>query len=334
MSFNIDFNTDDLFNNIKEVQPEKNNFGADERFWKLSRNDDDIGLARIRLLPTDATIDGEQRVLPFIRVYKYELNVKKFGSKRFFTIDSPQNVGLPDPIYKLRSELYKIKDNPEVEKILEGIRRPEKYIANVFVRNDPIKPENTGRVALWEFGKKLKEKFVAWRTPSQEDIAMGAKPIDVWNLKSGNDIKLVMRKAGGFYNYDDTSYYDAQPITTDKAEFEKIMNGRHNATEWFSKEHYMSEDEIIAKLLWLFDGTQAEDTLKTIGSFLYAGGGASVAPTQVKAAQTQNNTAEVSQNTQKTENTQTTQSTPAPQNETPASENSTGDEELSFLDDF
>ena len=326
--FNIDFNTDELFSNIKEVQPETNKFGADERFWKLSRNDDDIGLARIRMLPSDVTINGEKKVVPFIRVYKYEINVKKFGSKRFFTIDSPQNVGLPDPIYKLRSELYKIKDNPEVEKILEGIRRSEKYVSNIFVRNDPIKPENTGRVALWEFGKKLKEKFIAWRTPSQEDIAMGAKPIDVWNLKSGNDIKLVMRKAGGFYNYDDTSYYDAQPITTDKEEFEKIMNGRYDVSEWFQKEHYLSENEIIEKLLWLFDGTKAEDTLKSIGSFLYAGAGQSVSPKQVEQAQTEKPTKLETPKKQEVE----------PKTEAPAKvesdTSSSSDEELDFLDDF
>ena len=78
---NINFDFDNMFNNIEEIQPTPKGFGPDPRFWKLSRNDDDIGLARIRLLPGKVTKDGKEVLVPYVRIYKYNINLRKLESR-------------------------------------------------------------------------------------------------------------------------------------------------------------------------------------------------------------------------------------------------------------
>lgn len=265
------FNYDEMFENIEKIQPSQKKYGTDPRFWKLSRNDKDEGIARIRLLPGKIVDDSEEKIVPFVRVYKYNISLRPFGAKKFLDIESPQSIKRPCAINDLRKELYKI-GTEEAKKVLEILKRSERYITNVYIVKDPIKPENNDKVKLWEFGVKLKEKFLSWNNPSKEDIAMGAKPVNVWHPQKGADIKLVMRKAGGFYNYDDTTMFDPVPLAGgDQEKMKKIMSETIPLTEWLEPEHYISYEEEVEKLLWLFDGTKVEDILKNLGVSLYSG---------------------------------------------------------------
>ena len=264
----LDF--DSMFETIEKIQPEKKNY-IDERFWKLSRNDDDVGLARIRLLPGRIKVDGEEQTVPYVRFYKYAINLKSFGAKKFTEIKSPESIGQKSAVAELRKELYKI-GNDEAKKVLDILKRSERYVSNIYVVKDPIKPENDGKVFLWEYGVKLKDKFLGWLNPTSEDIAMGAKPINVWHPIKGADIKLVMRKSGGFYNYDDTTYYDPAPLFGgDEQKIKEILNQTFELTEWLDPATYPTYEEEVERLLWLFDGTKVEDILKKLGVSLYSG---------------------------------------------------------------
>jgi len=269
MDLNFDF--DSMFNNVEKIQPEPKRFGPDPRFWKLSRNDNDVGLARIRLLPSKVVYDGKEQLVPYVRVYKYAINLRPFGSKKFTEIESPQSVGKKCAVADLKKELNKIGTD-EAKKVMEILKRNERYISNIYVVNDPIKTENNGQVKLWEYGVKLKDKFTGWKNPPKEDLAMGAKPINVYHPIEGADIKLVMRKSGGFYNYDDTTYYPPEPLFGgDTEKIKEILNKTYELTEWLQPDHYPTYDEEIDKLLWLFDGTKVEDILKSLGVSLYKG---------------------------------------------------------------
>jgi len=262
-------NLDSMFETIEKIQPSNKRFGPDPRFWKLSRNDNDIGIARIRLLPGKITQDGEEKIVPYVRVYKYNVSAKPFGSKRFFEFESRESIGLPDPIAELRKELYKIGTD-EAKKFLNVLKRSERFISNIYIVNDPIKKENNGQVKLWEYGVKLKDKFLGWLRPSKEDIALGAKPINVWDPIKGADIKLIMKKSGGFYNYDDTVHYDPAPLFEDKEKLKEVLESTYKLDEWLQEDHYMTYDEIVEKLHWIFEG-KAEDILKSMGVSLYKG---------------------------------------------------------------
>ena len=271
-------NFDEMFKTIEEIQPNKKETWKDERFWKLSRNDDDVGLARIRLLPGKAIKDGKEVLVPYVRLYKYNISLKNFGIKKFTEIESGEGIGLSSEVGKLRMELYKIgKDNPDVKSVLDIIKRSEKYISNIYIVNDPNKSDENGKIKLWEYGVKLKDKFEGWRQPSQEDLAMGAKPLNVWHLVNGADIKLVMKKSGGFYNYDDTTHFELGALfkdangQPDEEKINGIISKIYNLDDWLQPNHFLNAEEEKQKLRNLFAGTKVEDILISLGVSLYDG---------------------------------------------------------------
>ena len=308
------FNFDSMFENIEKIQPEKNKFGPDLRFWKLSRNDDDTGIARIRLLPSKVKYEGEEELVPFVRIYKYNISLRAFGAKKFTEIELPEDDNFKSPINELRQELFK-NGSEEAKKVLDILKRSEKFISNIYIVQDPIKKENTGQVKLWEYGRKLKEKFDGWHKPSQEDIAMGSSPINVWHPINGADVKLVMKKTGGFYNYDDTTHYEKSSLFDDKEKLKEVLDKEYELTEWLQTDHFMTYDEQVRKLKWLFEGTKVEDILKSLGVSLYKG----ETKTEPKVEKTE------------VESTKTTES---PQQTEPKVEATSSDDDLDFLDDI
>jgi hypothetical protein len=316
------FNFDNIFKTIEEIQPNKKEPWKDERFWKLSRNDDDIGLARIRLLPGKVTKDGKEVLVPYVRIYKYNINLRPFGIKKFTEIESGEGIGLSSEVGKLRMELYKIgKDNPDVKSVLDIIKRSEKYISNIYIVNDPNKSEENGKIKLWEYGVKLKDKFEGWRQPSQEDLAMGAEPLNIWHLIIGADIKLVMKKSGGFYNYDDTTHFEIEPLFDSKEKINEIINKIYSLDEWLQPNHFLTPEEEKQKLRDLFAGTKVEDILIKLGVSLYDDVKVTSKPVQ-QAVQTQD---EKPVKTQKVEE---------PQAKVEPISNDYDDNNLDFLDDL
>jgi len=74
-----------------------------------------------------------------------------------------------------------------------------------MIIKDPIQPELNGKIKIWEFGKKLYEKFDSVVNPTEEDIEMGAERLNIWHPLDGGNVKLVMKKVGDFYNYDSSN---------------------------------------------------------------------------------------------------------------------------------
>jgi len=260
-------NLDSMFENIEELQPSKKFGKTDERFWKISRNDDDMGIARVRLLPGKVIIDDKEKIIPYVRFYKYAINLKPFGGKKFADIDIAEKNIFDNAVNDLRKELFNQKDDTAKKLLEEVLKRRERYVSNMYVINDPIKTENSNKLFLYEFGSKLKEKFEGWRNPPKEDIAMGAKPVNVWHPLQGADIKLVMKKGGAFYNYDDTSLLELKSFE----KWTEVKDSIYDLTEFLDGRNFMKYYEQVEKLRWLFDGTPVESYLKSIGSFIYDG---------------------------------------------------------------
>ena len=307
MDFNLNF--DEMIKNVESVQgPLDNKFGPDPRFWKISRNDKDQGIAIIRLLPSFIKIDGKESVTPFIRVYRHNINLKEYGVKKFYDMESPSSIGLPCAVSDLYKELGKIGTD-ESEKLKKCIRRSTKFISNVYIKKDPLKPENDSKIKLWEFGTKLKDKFQLAAKPSQEEIALGTKPVNLWDPVNGADIKLTQKKSGGFYNYDDTQIMTPAPLMNFASGDELAQWIRENTIaldEWLEPDHYITYEEQCDKLRFVFEGSKVEDYLKSIGSFLYGGKPQTINETQDTIQNvnqiTQENTQEIpTESVQKTE---------------------------------
>jgi len=231
---------------------EKKKFGPDERFFKLSRGDDDKGSAIIRLLP-------DKNGIPFVKMFSH--SIKKYdpglGKDRYYIEDSPQSIGLPCPAAEKWQELMKIGTEQSKEEA-RLYSRKLKFITNILVVKDPFNPANNGKVMLWEFGTKLNDKFISAMNPSDEDIELGTKAKELYHPLKGCNILLKIKKSSGFFNYDDTSIMDATSVSDTEEEAIELINKTYELNEFLSPEHYGTYDELKIKLDKTINGSKSK----------------------------------------------------------------------------
>lgn len=243
---------DSLEKNLGGITKEKKNY-SDDRFWKLSRDENESGGAIIRLIP-----DPEGR--PFIQRYSHTFqsfdNVNK--KKRFYINISPETVEQPCPVSELWSKLYNL-GTEEGQKEAKKFSRKIKYMTNIKVIKDPLNPQNEGKIFLWEFGTKLKDKFLAALKPSDAEIAMGESPKQLYKPMQGNNIKLKIKKAAGFFNYDDTEIMGESSIydTIEEAK-EDIMGNAYRLSEFTKPDAVETYAELQKKMKYVLEAYTPE----------------------------------------------------------------------------
>ena len=140
----------------------------------------------------------------------------------------------------------------------ELLKRKVKFITNILVVKDPMNPQNEGKVFLWEFGTKLNGKFLSAMDPSLEDISLGAKPKELFNPFDGSNILLKIKKASGFFNYDDTEVMESSSIVESEEEYNELVQKTHRLREFISPEHFGTYDELKIKLDKVLNGSKSE----------------------------------------------------------------------------
>ena len=225
----------------------------DDRFWKLSRDENDNGGAIIRLLP-------DPTGTPFIQRYNHAFqsfdNVNK--KKRWYINISPETIGEPCPASELWSALYNI-GTEEGKKEAKKFSRKIKFMANIKVIKDPSNPQNEGKIFLWEFGTKLKDKFMAALQPSDSEIAMGEEPKQLFNPLTGCNVKLKISKVAGFLNYDATEIMTPSSVYTDGEEAKTdIIDNAFKLEEFMKPEAFETYEELKTKMKFVLEAYQPE----------------------------------------------------------------------------
>lgn len=134
----------------------------------------------LRLLPSK--VDD-----PFVHFYQHYW--ESFATGEPVSVLSLQTFGKRDPI---GSELYRLKKkgtSDEQDKA-KMVKWSEYYYVNVYVVDDPVTPENNGKIKVLRFGRGLHEKFIsAIKGEDSEDF--GEKVFDL--SKSGVNLKLTVK---------------------------------------------------------------------------------------------------------------------------------------------
>lgn len=323
----LDFDFSNLQNNLPAgTISEKKEYGPDERFWKISKNENDQGTAVIRLLV-------DKNKVPFVRIFhhsfkKYDPTTQK---TRWFIEDSPETIKLPCPVSEEWQRLYNM-GTEEGKNQAKLFSRKIKYYTNILVVNDPANPENNGKIFLWEFGTKLLDKILGTMNPTEEDRKVGIKPVQLYHPIEGANIMLKIKKASGFFNYDDTQIL---PASAEWSSMEAALNDIENKTyelnEFISPAHFKSYDELKSKLEFVITGipagkknnTVTEDKGSNVNdlSFIDTGMGAATTASA--------NTSVVQETVSQTE-----KPVEQPKTVTATTANTSSNEDLSFLDDL
>jgi len=138
--------------------------------------------------------------------------------------DSLINFGEKCPLTTLYWNLKNSKNQAEVERA-ELIGRTTKYYSYILVIEDEQHKELEGKIMIFPYGYKIKEKINLERTGENAD----GKKCNVFDPANGKDFRLIVKQVGEWPNYDSSSFRNISPL--------KIWNEEKNVfmetpTEW------------------------------------------------------------------------------------------------------
>lgn len=206
----------------------------DDRIWTCATDKAGNGYAIIRFLPAPA---GED--VPFVRLFTHGFK----GPGGWYIENSLTTIGQQDPIAELNTRLW----NSGVESDKETVRKQKRqlnFYSNIYVVKDPANPENEGKVFLFRYGKKIFDKITDLMNPQFED----EKPVDPFNLWTGANFKLKIRKFEGYPNYDKSEFDTPGPLSDDDDKLEAIYNQEYSLKELIDPKNFRSYDELKRRL--------------------------------------------------------------------------------------
>jgi hypothetical protein len=121
--------------------------------------------------------------------------------------DSLINFNEKCPLTTLYWKLKNSKNQAEVERA-ELIGRTTKYYSYILVIEDEQHPELEGKILVFPYGFKIKEKINLERTGENSE----GKKCNVFDPANGKDFRIIVKEVGGFPNYDSSSFRTVSPL--------------------------------------------------------------------------------------------------------------------------
>ena len=215
--------------------------GDDDRFWKPTITNGE-GSAIIRLLPAP---DGEK--LPWAMYFDHAFQGPTglwYIEKSLTTARDGFPKGTKDPVTDYNSRLWSSKDEDQIA-IARRQKRRQVYVSNVLIINDLGNPDNTGKIKMWNYGKKIYEgKIKPLMFP---DPKLGIPPVDPFNFWTGQNFLLRVKTVGGFRNYDESQFLGVSPVSDDDQEIERIWRSEHSLQALIAPSEFKTYDELKAR---------------------------------------------------------------------------------------
>lgn len=150
-------------------------------------------------------------------------------------VDCPSSVGQDSPLFRMWKKL-KDSENPYEREMAKVFSRRLNCYCLVQIVKDAQNPDLEGKIKVFKFGKKLKDKIEAELNPEI------GEPRDPFNLLKGRRFVLHITKQGEWDNYDNSKFDgEAYPIlhTTDgNIDLREAINDpdvKKQAAEWLEK---------------------------------------------------------------------------------------------------
>jgi hypothetical protein len=208
------------------------NSDADE-YWKCNVDKVGNGYAIIRFLPTPEQ-DGDDG-LPFVKYWDHGFQ----GPGGWYIQTSLTSIGLNDPVSDYNGKLWATGNESDKELARKQKRRLH-YVSNIYVVKDSSNPENEGKVFKFRYGKKIFEKITGAMNPQFED-EVAFDPFDLW---TGANFKLKIRKVDGYQNYDLSEFDKPSPLSQSDEELELIYNSQSSLKEILDPKNFKSYEEL------------------------------------------------------------------------------------------
>lgn len=222
---------------VESMNSTSNYNDGEDKYWKPEVDKTGNAFAVIRFLPSPPQ-DGDSGI-PWAKYYDHGFQ----GVGGWYIEKSLTTIGKQDPVSEYNSQLWSsgIEANKEIAR---KQKRRLHYVSNIYVVKDPKHPENEGKVFLFRYGKKIMEKITGAMNPQFEDET----PFDPFDLWTGANFKLKIRKVDGYQNYDLSEFDAPGPLDDDDSQLETIWKSEHSLLEIVSEKNFKSYDELKSKL--------------------------------------------------------------------------------------
>jgi hypothetical protein len=144
----------------------------------------------VRLLPF-----GKDPKKTFFHFYQHGWN--SFATGQYTSALSLQTFGERDPIAEERYKILRTGSEEEKEKA-KAIVRSEKWLVNVYVVNDPVNPENNGKVKVLRYGKQI-HNIIMEAIEGEDSADFGPRIFDLG--PNGVNFRVKVEKQGDFPTY-------------------------------------------------------------------------------------------------------------------------------------
>jgi len=194
----------------------------------------------VRLLPNIK--NPEETILHYFHHGWNSISTGKYAS-----ITSPTTWGDRCPVSELYFKVLRDGTNEEKERAKANLRRKENWLVNVYVVNDPKKPENNGTIKVLRYGKQL-DKIIQSAINGDDSEEFGAKIFDLSEAGCNLRIKveLVSDKPGApkYPTYTASKFLNASAIEgLDDSKVEEILNSVYDLNTFIDRK---SSEEIKA----------------------------------------------------------------------------------------
>lgn len=177
-----------MFDKIKQALT-KSTAGENSRYKDIIKLEPG-NVYTVRLIPN---INSPEHSL-----YKYYTHAwESYATGKYVSTVSPTTWGDKDPIAEAKFSMMKHGTEDEKKKA-ESIIRRENWLANVYVINDPTKPENNRQCKLLRFGRQLHKIFMS-AIDGEDSSEFGSRIFDLSG--EGCNLKIKVESQGEYPTY-------------------------------------------------------------------------------------------------------------------------------------
>lgn len=224
----------------------------DDRYWQPVVDKNNTGNAIIRFLPGIQIKDSEEYEQPFVRKWSHGFK----GPTGLWYIENNLNTldNANDPCTDYNSQLWKTGDS-ELREQARRQKRKLSYISNILVLKHPARPDDEGKVFLYQYGQKVFDKVMEKMIPPEDELDPDntPDPVNVFDLWEGANLRLRIKNVEGFRNYDSSTFDAPKPISDDDAELEAIFSQEHSLLTEVAPDKFKSYAELQKRLFEVLD---------------------------------------------------------------------------------
>lgn len=222
---------------------QKSDRKVDERFWKLTPDDQGNAAAIIRFLPP--VVDGDE--MPWVKVDRFAFKGK---TGKWYINNSLRTLGKEDPVSKMN---YHDWNEVGTEAAKNDVRRRKaqpKYIFNIYVIKDVNHPENEGKVFLYEAGKQVFGWIQEKAQPEDDPLSGPVEPTYVWDLWEGANFRFKAYTEAPYLKYDKSTFdTPSEFLGGDEEKIEAVLKQCHSLNQFIAPENFKTYEELEKELL-------------------------------------------------------------------------------------